>query len=104
MREESLYYVAVPCTDYILNLITFFSIELPKNVELAQKRHGLFMYSSGLQLEQIDYKRGWILEGTGAEQVLALYANQDFNSICEYLNALPERPFNVFINQNFLDY
>ena len=101
MREESLYCVAVPCTDYILNLITLFSIELPRFAELAQKSHGLFMYSDGLYLEKINHKREWILEGTDAEQVLALYANQNFNSICEYLNALPERPFNVFINQNF---
>ena len=104
MKESLLYYVAVPCTENVLNLITFLSIKLPKNVGVDKEGYGLFIYSSGLELEAIDVDREWILEDSDAEQVLAFYASKDFDGICAYLNALPERPFNVCIDSNYLSY
>ena len=103
MRKELLYYVAVPCTENVLNLITFLSIKLPKYVVRDKERYGLFIYSSGLELETIDVDREWLLEDSDAEQVLAIYASKDFDSICAYLNALP-RPFNVRIDSNYLSH
>ena len=63
--------------------------------------YGLFIYPERLELETIDADTEWLLESKDAVQVLAYYANRDFNSLCAYLNTLPERPFNVFTNSAY---
>ena len=103
MDAAKLYYVAVPCTEEVINLITLLSIktgeyELTKRV---LERCGLFLYNNQLEVEAIDADTEWLLENKDAIQVLAYYSNKDFNGLCAYLNTLPERPFNVFINSAF---
>ena len=104
MDDAMLYYVAVPCTEEVINLITLLSIktgeyELTKRV---LERCGLFLYSNQLEIETIDADTEWLLENKDAIQVLAFYANKDFNGLCTYLNAIPKRPFNVCINSTYL--
>ena len=60
------------------------------------EKRGLFIYSKRLELEDVDNKCEWLLQDKDAAEVLAHYANKDFKGICEYLNTLPERPFNVY--------
>lgn len=99
-----LYYVAVPCTEEVINLITLLSIDIGE-YELTKRvidRCGLFIYRERLEIEIIDADTEWLLENKDAVQVLAYYSNKDFNGLCAYLNTLPERPFNVFINSNYL--
>ena len=103
MNDAMLYYVAVPCTEEVINLITLLSIktgeyELTKRV---LERCGLFLYNNQLEIETIDADTEWLLESKDAVQVLAYYANKDFNGLCDYLNSLPERPFNVFTHSNY---
>ena len=103
MDDAMLYYVAVPCTEEVINLITLLSIktgeyELTKRV---LERCGLFLYNNQLEIETIDADTEWLLESKDAIQVLAYYSNKDFNGLCAYLNTLPERPFNVFINSTY---
>lgn len=93
-----LYYVALPYTEEILNLITLFSIDADKlciDGDDYTRDLGLFIYRTRLVLETIDDASEWLLNTDDALHVLALYAARDFNSICEYLNTLPERPFDV---------
>ena len=104
MHESLLFCVALPCTEKVLNLITFFSI--PSDIDIKYEAlpipwYGLFIYRSMLRLERIDNDSEWLLEDKDVGQVLAMYANKNFNGICEYLNTLPERPFNVCINSAF---
>ena len=97
MKEILLCYVAVPCTEEVVNLITLFSIHT-KNFDLTEtdtQRCGLFIYNDCLSLEAVNATE-WLIDSIDAEQVLAFYANKDFNGICDYLNSSPERPFNVF--------
>ena len=99
-----LYYVAVPCTEEVIDLITLFSIKTGE-YDITRKaihRCGLFIYPEHLKLEAIDTDTEWLLDNKDAIQVLAYYANKDFNGLCAYLNTLPERPFNVFINSSYL--
>ena len=107
MKEELLYFVAVPYTKEILDLATLFSIET-NDYHVINKdpneAYGLFIYSTYLGLENVDVKGEWLLSNNDAAQVLALYASEDFNSICEYLNAIPDRPFNVYYDKNYLNY
>ena len=103
MDDAILYYVAVPCTEEVVDLITLLSIktgeyELTKRV---LERCGLFLYNNQLEIEIIDADTEWLLENKDAVQVLAYYANKDFNGLCDYLNTLPERPFNVFVNSTY---
>lgn len=103
MDDAMLYYVAVPCTEEVIDLITLFSIQTgdydrPKQV---LRRCGLFIYNHQLELETIDVDTEWLLETKDAIPVLAFYANKDFNGLCAYLNTLPERPFNVYIHSNY---
>ena len=97
MRNDSLCYVAVPCTEEVINIITLFSISIGDCdiTEIDTQRSGLFIYEDCLGLEAVNNNTEWLLDNKDAEQVLAFYANKDFNSICAYLNSIPERPFNV---------
>ena len=94
-----LYYVGVPCTEEVIDLITLFSIKVGDYDIIKRALHGcgLFIYHERLELETIDADTEWLLESKDAVQVLAYYSNKDFNGLCAYLNTLPERPFNVFI-------
>ena len=104
MDDAMLYYVAVPCTEEVIDLITLFSIKTGE-YSITNKNllsYGLFIYPEGLDLETIDADTEWLLENKDAIQVLAFYANKDFNGLCTYLNAIPKRPFNVCINSTYL--
>ena len=103
MDDAMLYYVAVPCTDEVIDLITLFSIKTGDYdiIKRALPRYGLFLYNNQLELEAIDADTEWLLETKDAIQVLAYYANKDFNGLCAYLNTLPERPFNVYSHSNY---
>ena len=103
MDDAMLYYVAVPCTSEVIDLITLFSIDT-REYGISQRdlhKCGLFIYREHLELETIDADTEWLLETKDAIQVLAFYANKDFNGLCAYLNALPERPFEVYINSTY---
>ena len=103
MDDAMLYYVAVPCTAEVIDLITLFSIQTEDYGIIKRDLHrcGLFIYPEHLELEAIDADSEWLLEIKDAIQVLAFYANKDFNGLCTYLNTLPERPFDVFINSTY---
>ena len=103
MDDAMLYYVAVPCTDEVIDLITLFSIKTGDYGITRKAIHGcgLFIYHTRLELEAIDADSEWLLETKDAIQVLAFYANKDFNGLCTYLNTLPERPFDVYINSTY---
>lgn len=104
MNNALLYYVAVPCTEEVLDIITLFSLKTGEYDITRKAIHGcgLFIYHDQLDLETIDADTEWLLENKDATQVLAYYANKDFNSLCAYLNSLPKRPFNVYINSIYL--
>ena len=90
-----LYYVALPYTEEVLNLATLFSINVMKQSIDADYAAdlGLCIYRTRLFLETITDE--WLLNTDDALHVLALYAARDFNSICEYLNNIPNKPFTV---------
>ena len=97
MKESLLFYVALPYTEEVLNLATLFSIKthVPNIYRTSSDKCGLFLYTEYLKLEAMgDYE--WLLQDIDVAQVLLLYSNKDFEGICEYLNSIPERPFNVF--------
>ena len=104
MNDTLLCYVAVPCTEEVINLITLFSIKTRRYGLTKRDIHecGLFIYHTHLELENVDAATEWILENKDAIQVLAFYANKDFNGLCAYLNTLPERPFNVYMNPVYI--
>ena len=97
MKSTLLYYVALPYSEEVLNLITLFSIDICEHSTFkpSSENLGLFIYTKCLELEAINYKYEWLLQDKDAAEVLAHYANKDFKGICEYLNTLPERPFDV---------
>lgn len=97
MKSTLLYYVALPYSEEVLNLVTLFSIDIyERNVfKPSSEKRGLIIYSKSLELEDINSEFEWLLQDKDAAEVLAHYANKDFKGICEYLNTLPERPFNV---------
>ncbi len=99
MKESLLFYVALPYTEEVLNLATFFSIKT-RATNIYRGNCGLFLYSDYLKLEPLDINYEWLLQDIDVAQVLALYSNKDFEGICEYLNSIPERPFNVFPHNN----
>ena len=103
MNDAMLYYVAVPCTEEVIDLITLLSIKTGDYDIIKRGLHGcgLFLYNNRLEIETIDVDTEWLLETKDAIQVLAFYANKDFNGLCAYLNTLPERPFNVFTNSSY---
>lgn len=103
---QLLYYVALPLTEEVLNLVTLFSIKI-SNLNLvgdAKEELGLFMYRAGLAVETVEDETEWLLDANDAIQVLAFYANRDFNSICEYLNNIPDKPFTACIDTNYLSF
>ena len=102
-----LYYVALPFTQEILNLAKLFSIRVSNfNVDVDDytEELGLFIYSFCLTLEAIDDDSEWLLDIEDALQVLALYANKDFNGVCEYLNSIPNKPFTVHVDAAYFNY
>ena len=102
-----LYYVALPYTEEVLNLITLFSIDVIKqgiDDDLYTRDLGLFIYSTRLTLENINDGLEWLLDTDDALHVLTLYADRDFNSVCEYLNNIPNKPFTVYIDTYYLTY
>ena len=102
-----LYYVALPYTEEILNLITLFSIDVSKQCIDGNdytRDLGLFIYRTRLALENINNASEWLLNTDDALHVLALYAARDFNSICEYLNNIPNKPFTVCVDMYYLTY
>ena len=103
-----LYYVALPYTEEILNLITLFSIDVMKQgIDIDDDYTGdlgLFIYRTRLALETMDDDSEWLLDIDDAIHVLALYAARDFNSICGYLNNIPNKPFTVCIDTYYLTY
>ena len=106
MKDTLLYYVAVPYTEEVLNLITLFSIDVGKYGLISDYPEdlGLFIYNTRLFIESIDDETEWLLEVNDAIHVLAFYANRDFKSICEYLNNMPNKPFTVYIDAGYLTY
>ena len=97
MKTTLLYYVALPYSEEVLNLVTLFSIDINEHntFKPSSEKRGLFIYSKRLELEDINNEYAWLLQDKDAAEVLAHYANKNFKGICEYLNTLPERPFNV---------
>ena len=104
MDDAMLCYVAVPCTEEVIDLITLFSIQTGDYDIIKRALHGcgLFIYPDRLEIETIVADTEWLLENKDAIQVLAFYANKDFNGLCTYLNTIPKRPFNVYINSTYL--
>lgn len=103
MDKALLYYVAIPCTQEVLDILNFLSIpnvRYPSITKLT-KGYGLFIYNCTLELEDIDYETEWVINIEDVPTVLAMYANKDFNGICEYLNNIPERPFDVYTHSQY---
>ena len=104
MNEALLFYVALPCTqavEDILNILSITNVHYSSGMKFTEG-YGLFIYSSKLSLEAIDHETEWVINDEDAPTVLALFANKDFNGICTYLNTIPKRPFNVFTNSVYL--
>ena len=103
MDNALLYYVAVPCTDEVIDLITLFSIKTGGYGIINRDFHGcgLFIYPKRLERETIDVDTEWVINIEDVPTVLAMYANKDFNGLCTYLNTLHERPFDVYINSTY---
>ena len=104
MNEALLFYVALPCTqavEDILNILSITNVHYSSGMKFTEG-YGLFIYSSKLNLEAIDRETEWVINDEDAPTVLALFANKDFNGICEYLNNIQERPFNVYITKDYL--
>lgn len=100
MTETLLCFVAIPCTQEvkdILNILSITNVQYPSDMEFTEG-YGLFIYNSNLRLENVDYKTEWVINDEDVLTVLVLFVNKDFNSMCEYLNTIPERPFNVYTN------
>ena len=104
MNEALLFYVALPCTqavEDILNILSITNVHYTPGMQFTEGC-GLFIYSSKLNLEAIDHETEWVINDEDAPIVLTLFANKDFNGICEYLNTIPERPFDVYIAKDYL--
>ena len=100
MSETLLCYVAIPCTQEvkgILNILSITNVQYPSGTKFTEG-YGLFTYNSNLRLEDVDYETEWVINDEDVLTVLALFVNKDFNAMCEYLNTIPERPFNVYTN------
>ena len=95
MKESVLFNVALPYTEEVLNLAAFFSIKT-RVTNFYRGNCGLFLYPEYLKLESLGNDHEWLLQDIDVARVLILYSNKDFEGICEYLNSIPERPFNVF--------
>ncbi len=96
MEYKLLYYVAVPLTEEMLDLVTFFAIEISNYRKMFNPTgYGLFIYEEFLEQEYIDTKTEWLLSYQDSIVVLAHYTNKDYKAICEYLNSIANRSFNV---------
>ena len=104
MDEALLSYVALPFTQEAVDILNFLSIPNVQYLSCMQftEECGLFIYTSNLELENIDHETEWVINIEDVPTVLAMYANKDFNGICAYLNTIPERPFDVYINSSYL--
>ena len=103
MDEALLCYVAIPCTQEVEDILNILSITYAKPALSAfTEGYGLFIYNSNLRLEGIDRGTEWVINDEDVLTVLALFVNKDFNGMCEYLNTIPERPFNVYTNSTYL--
>lgn len=103
MDESLLCYVALPCTPRVqdtLNFLSITNVRYPTGTEFT-KECGLFIYSSALELEEINNETEWVINDEDVLPVLALFANKDFKGICEYLNNIPERPFDVYMHVSY---
>lgn len=90
MEYKLLYYVAVPLTEEMLDLVTFFAIETSNYHKMFNTAdYGLFIYENFLEQEYIDTKTEWLL------------SYQDYKAICEYLNSIDNRPFNVEVGSYY---
>ena len=103
MREALLCCVAIPCTQEVLDLLHILPIPHDKYTSDAgtAKDCGLFIYRTKLEVEYLTVT-DWVLKGDDILNVLTLYATKDFNGICEYLNTIHERPFDVYSNSAYL--
>ena len=104
MDETLLCYVALPCTqavEDILNILSITNVHYSSGMKFTEG-YGLFIYSSALNLEEIGRETEWVINDEDAPIVLTLFANKDFNGICEYLNNIQERPFDVYITKGYL--
>lgn len=102
-----LYYVALPYTEEILNLVTLLSIDVKKQGIYDDDYTGdvgLFIYRTFLALETVNHGSEWLLDTDDALHVLALYADRDFNGVCEYLNNIPNKPFTVHVDAAYFKY
>lgn len=104
MSEALLCYVALPCTPRVQGILNFLSITYVQHRSDIKftRGGGLFIYNSTLKLEKIDHETEWVINDEDVLPVLVLFANNDFKGICEYLNNIPERPFDVYINSVYL--
>ena len=105
MTKTILFNVAIPCTQYVQDILNILSIANVKYTSYSEftEGYGLFIYKSALELEVIDYETEWVINNEDVLTVLTLFANKDFNGLCAYLNTLPERPFDVYINSFYLN-
>ena len=103
MDKAILCCVAIPCTQHVQDILNILSIThvKPEYSEFTEG-YGLFIYNYTLELEIICYETEWVINDEDALTVLTLFANKDFKGICAYLNNIPERPFDVFIDSNYL--
>ena len=104
MDKALLCYVALPYTQQVQDILNFLSITNVRHHADTEftKTYGLFIYNSTLELEAVDHKTEWIINDEDVLTVLVLFANKDFKGICEYLNNIQERPFNVYITKDYL--
>ena len=103
MSEALLCFVAIPCTPHvkdILNILSITNVTYLADTAFT-KEYGLFIYNSTLELEIVNYEKEWVINDEDVLTVLALFANKDFKGICTYLNNIPKRPFDVFINSTY---
>lgn len=103
MDEALLCYVALPCTQEVEDILNLLSIPIMQYPSAMKSTEGcaIFIYKSKLEIEYIDRDAEWVINIEDVPTVLTLYANKDFKGICEYLNNIPERPFDVYINSSF---
>ena len=103
MDEALLSYVALPFTQEVVDILNFLSITHINYLgyDVCAQGCGLFIYPSNLELEVIDRETEWIINDENVLIVLTLFATKDFKGICAYLNNIPERPFDVYIDTHY---
>lgn len=103
MTKALLCYVAIPYTQYVQDILNILSITHVRQSAYSEftQGYGLFIYKSALELETIDDDSEWVINDEDVLIVLTLFANKDFKGICTYLNNIPERPFDVYIDKYY---